>query len=233
MNKKTNQKINQTDNKVDEINQNSTINQPVTPISTITPYNNLPNSSKNETKVPHITQTITHPLNLQKNTSNRKENRQINIRVSEEEYQRLFLMANDLGMNVASFCKSKVLKIKTKTPKVDREAGLAIANELRRIGVNLNQVAKGVNVVRRYVEVSDIGHASHSDDHFDKDDYFVDSSFGTDESVKDVCDVRGAKNVKNNFGDKETLSIFDMLKRFEEVQSDFEKGLVRGWGTVE
>jgi hypothetical protein len=227
MNKKTNQEINQTDNKVDEINQNSTLYPPSTPTSTITSHNNPPNSSKNETKVPHITQTITYPLNLQKNTPKRKENRQINIRVSEEEYQRLFLMANDLGMNVANFCKNKVLKIKTKTPKFNREAGLAIASELRRIGVNLNQVAKGVNVVKQHVEVLSVGYAGHGGD------YFVDSSFGADESIRGICDVRGTKNIKNDFGDKETLSIFEMLKRFEEVQSDFEEGLVRAWGVVE
>jgi len=82
-------------------------------------------------------------------TPTRKENRQINIRISEEEYERLSVMSDGLGVSVAHFCKNKVLGIKTKAPKINREAGMEIAYELRKISVSFSQIAKGVNVARK------------------------------------------------------------------------------------
>lgn len=76
---------------------------------------------------------------------NRKESKQINFRVSEEEYQRLEQMATNLGMTVPMFCKQKSKGARMKAPKVDRQGAIQIASELRRIGINVNQVAKHLN----------------------------------------------------------------------------------------
>lgn len=77
--------------------------------------------------------------------ANRTENKQINFRVSEQEYQRLEQMANKVGMSVPMFCKKKAQGAKMKSPLIDRQGALKIASELRRIGVNANQIAKHLN----------------------------------------------------------------------------------------
>jgi hypothetical protein len=77
--------------------------------------------------------------------ANRTENRQINFRVSEEEYQRLEQMATNFGMTVPMFCKKKSQGARMKSPKIDRQGAIQIASELRRIGVNVNQIAKHLN----------------------------------------------------------------------------------------
>lgn len=77
--------------------------------------------------------------------ANRKDNRQINFRVSEHEYQRLEQMANNVGMSVPMFCKKKAQGARMKAPLIDRQGALQIASELRRIGVNVNQIAKHLN----------------------------------------------------------------------------------------
>ena len=77
--------------------------------------------------------------------ANRKESKQINFRVSEQEYQRLEQMANNVGMSVPMFCKKKAQGAKMKAPLIDRQGAIQIASELRRIGVNVNQIAKHLN----------------------------------------------------------------------------------------
>ena len=75
----------------------------------------------------------------------RKDNRQIKFRVNENEYLYLSAMADQSGMSMAQFAKGAVLGMKYRAPKVDREGAIQIANELRKHGVNLNQVAKACN----------------------------------------------------------------------------------------
>lgn len=77
--------------------------------------------------------------------ANRKESKQINFRVSDEEYQRLQIMADNVGMTVPAFCKTKAQGARLKAPKVDRQGAMKIATELRRIGVNVNQIARQAN----------------------------------------------------------------------------------------
>ena len=72
----------------------------------------------------------------------RSEDKQVNFRISQEEYVRLKQMADDAGMSVSGFVKNKALGIKTRHPKIAKQEALKIASELRKIGVNLNQVAK-------------------------------------------------------------------------------------------
>lgn len=76
---------------------------------------------------------------------NRKEDRQINFRVSDLEYQRLEQMAKDAGMSVPTFCKKKAQGARIKPPKVNKEGAVEIARQLRAIGNNVNQLARRAN----------------------------------------------------------------------------------------
>lgn len=75
----------------------------------------------------------------------RIESKQINFRVTEEEFNRLSQMANDNGLSVSAFCKMKAKGTKTKTPKVNHDGVIQITSELRRVGSNVNQIAKYLN----------------------------------------------------------------------------------------
>jgi len=48
-------------------------------------------------------------------------------------------------MSVPMFCKKKAQGARMKAPLIDRQGALQIASELRRIGVNVNQIAKHLN----------------------------------------------------------------------------------------
>lgn len=65
--------------------------------------------------------------------------------MSEQEYQRLEQMANNVGMSVPMFCKKKAQGARMKAPLIDRQGAIQIASELRKIGVNVNQIAKHLN----------------------------------------------------------------------------------------
>lgn len=77
--------------------------------------------------------------------ANRKDNQQINFRVSEQEYARLEQLASGVGMTVPSFCKKKAQGAKMRAPIVEREGALEIARELRSIGNNVNQLSRRAN----------------------------------------------------------------------------------------
>lgn len=48
-------------------------------------------------------------------------------------------------MSVPMFCKKKAQGAKIRAPLIDRQGALQIAAELRRIGSNVNQIAKHLN----------------------------------------------------------------------------------------
>ncbi|KYG30939.1 plasmid mobilization protein [Bacillus gaemokensis] len=75
----------------------------------------------------------------------RSEPKQIKFRVSEDEFQRLTLMADNVGMSVPAFVKAKAQGVRVRQPKIDRKGAIEIARELRAVGTNLNQVAKWCN----------------------------------------------------------------------------------------
>jgi nanoRNase/pAp phosphatase (c-di-AMP/oligoRNAs hydrolase) len=54
-------------------------------------------------------------------------------------------MANNVGMSVPMFCKKKAQGARMKAPLIDRQGAIQIASELRKIGVNVNQIAKHLN----------------------------------------------------------------------------------------
>lgn len=77
--------------------------------------------------------------------ANRKENKQIKFRVSDQEHDRLESMAAQTGKTVPAFCKAKAMGAKIKNPKIDHDSAIKIMSELRRIGTNVNQIAKHLN----------------------------------------------------------------------------------------
>ena len=77
--------------------------------------------------------------------SNRIADKQLNIRLTNEEYGRIKALSDLQGMNVPQYAKRKLKNVRMQVPLVDRTTGLEIQAELRRIGVNLNQVSKSLN----------------------------------------------------------------------------------------
>lgn len=75
----------------------------------------------------------------------RSEPKQIKFRVTEDEFERLRLMADNLGMSVPAFVKAKAHGVRVRQPKIDRQGALEIARELRRVGTNINQIARWCN----------------------------------------------------------------------------------------
>ena len=87
-------------------------------------------------------------LNKERKRAIRKEPRQISFRVSEDEYLKLQQSADTLNMSVPNFVKKKAQGSRLVSPKFDKETGESIISDLRRIGNNLNQIAKYCNTHR-------------------------------------------------------------------------------------
>lgn len=77
---------------------------------------------------------------------NRIRNKQVSFRLSEEEYLKLEEKVKIVNLSIPQFCKKVSLSKKIKQPNIDKDGALKIASELRRIGVNINQVSKHVNI---------------------------------------------------------------------------------------
>nr|WP_245335956.1 MULTISPECIES: plasmid mobilization relaxosome protein MobC [unclassified Staphylococcus] len=75
----------------------------------------------------------------------RKEPKQISFRVSESEYLKLQASAETLNMSVPSFVKNKAQGARLVAPKLDKETRQSMAQDLGKLGSNLNQIAKALN----------------------------------------------------------------------------------------
>lgn len=75
----------------------------------------------------------------------RSESKQIKFRVTEDEFERLMHMADNVGMSVPAFVKAKAQGVRVRQPKIDRQGALEIARELRKVGININQIARWCN----------------------------------------------------------------------------------------
>jgi wyosine [tRNA(Phe)-imidazoG37] synthetase (radical SAM superfamily) len=73
--------------------------------------------------------------------------KQINIRVNADEYAQLLAEAEKAGVSVSTFVRESSLrkKLKARPSLIDSEAWI----ELARVGNNLNQIAKHLNVAKR------------------------------------------------------------------------------------
>lgn len=76
---------------------------------------------------------------------NRKASKQINFRVSEQEYSKLEQSAETLNISVPAFVKKKAQGARVVVPKIKAEDSQEIARQLAKIGGNLNQLAKHAN----------------------------------------------------------------------------------------
>ena len=77
--------------------------------------------------------------------ANRKENRQVNFRVSEDEFEKLSEIAESFQMSVPAYVKKQAQGARMRPPKIDREGAFEIARQLRAIGNNVNQMTKHAN----------------------------------------------------------------------------------------
>lgn len=78
-------------------------------------------------------------------TPGRKEPKQISFRVSESEYSKLQASAETLNMSVPLFVKNKAQGARLVAPKLDKVTRQSMAQDLGKLGSNLNQIAKALN----------------------------------------------------------------------------------------
>lgn len=76
---------------------------------------------------------------------NRKDSRQINFRVSEQDYLKLSQSAKTLNMSVPAFVKKKAQGARLVAPKLAAQDAQNITHQLAKIGSNLNQLAHHAN----------------------------------------------------------------------------------------
>lgn len=71
--------------------------------------------------------------------------KQVNFRLSADEFERLTTSASTLGMTPSAYAKSLAVKARLVRPKFDHETGVQVNLALRRLGTNLNQLARKAN----------------------------------------------------------------------------------------
>jgi hypothetical protein len=82
---------------------------------------------------------------MKSGTENRQKQKKITVRLSDGEYDTISEKAKQLGITGAEYFRKVGLEKRISSPKVDLEAGKLIAYELRKIGNNLNQLARLAN----------------------------------------------------------------------------------------
>lgn len=82
---------------------------------------------------------------MEKKNVNRLDKKQVNFRVNEDEYIKLYNNANNIGVSVSAYCRLLAKDVKMTNPKINNDVAISIASELRSIGVNINQIAKICN----------------------------------------------------------------------------------------
>lgn len=75
----------------------------------------------------------------------RKDPKQISFRVSESEYSKLQASAETLNMSVPLFVKNKAQGARLVAPKLDKVTRQSMAQDMGKLGSNLNQIAKALN----------------------------------------------------------------------------------------
>lgn len=76
---------------------------------------------------------------------NRKRNKQVSFRVNDDEYKQLQKKSEIANLSVPQYCKDVSLEKTIREPGIDYKGASEIALEIRRIGNNINQVAKHLN----------------------------------------------------------------------------------------
>lgn len=87
---------------------------------------------------------------------NRKDSKQINVRVSEYEYSKLKQSAETLNMSLPAFVKKKAKGAKLVAPKLEAKQAQNIVQQLNYLGNNVNQMAKALHTFGDRVEVDEM-----------------------------------------------------------------------------
>src|SRR5699024_8250270 len=87
---------------------------------------------------------------------NMKDNRQIKFRVSDHEYEELEQTANNFHMSVPAFAKKRAMGYRMKPPKVDKSGAIEIAEQLRAIGNNVNQITSRENASKGKIDSEEL-----------------------------------------------------------------------------
>lgn len=87
---------------------------------------------------------------------NRKDSKQINVRVSESEYSKLKQSAETLNMSLPAFVKKKAKGAKLVAPKLEAKQAQNIVQQLNYLGNNVNQMAKAIHTFGDRVEVDEM-----------------------------------------------------------------------------
>jgi KaiC/GvpD/RAD55 family RecA-like ATPase len=87
---------------------------------------------------------------------NRKDSKQINVRVSESEYSKLKQPAETLNMSLPAFVKKKAKGAKLVAPKLEAKQAQNIVQQLNYLGNNVNQMAKALHTFGDRVEVDEM-----------------------------------------------------------------------------
>ncbi|WP_411774120.1 plasmid mobilization protein [Staphylococcus shinii] len=93
----------------------------------------------------HKTMTEGNEAVGQNRTPDRKAPKQISFRVSESEYSKLQASAETLNMSVPLFVKNKAQGARLVAPKLDKVTRQSMAQDMGKLGSNLNQIAKALN----------------------------------------------------------------------------------------
>lgn len=87
---------------------------------------------------------------------NRKDSKQINVRVIESEYSKLKQSAETLNMSLPAFVKKKAKGAKLVAPKLEAKQAQNIVQQLNYLGNNVNQMAKALHTFGDRVEVDEM-----------------------------------------------------------------------------
>ena len=87
---------------------------------------------------------------------NRKDSKQINVRVSESEYSKLKQSAETLNMSLPAFVKKKAKGAKLVAPKLEAKQAQNTVQQLNYLGNNVNQMAKALHTFGDRVEVDEM-----------------------------------------------------------------------------
>lgn len=87
---------------------------------------------------------------------NRKDSKQINVRVNESEYSKLKQSAETLNMSLPAFVKKKAKGAKLVAPKLEAKQAQNIVQQLNYLGNNVNQMAKALHTFGDRVEVDEM-----------------------------------------------------------------------------
>lgn len=78
-------------------------------------------------------------------SENRRRQKQIIIRLDDDEYNRIKQKADLAEKSVPGFLRDQALKTKIKWPLIPRAEAIEIIKQIKAIGNNLNQLTRKVN----------------------------------------------------------------------------------------